>query len=95
MNMAMYPYIYINLFTMHSLHLYQAFLRDPDGYYIEFCSCETLEDYLTDRMAINQSIATNNDWSLKDLLLTMKVNQSYISSILYFFIGFTNQLRVY
>ena len=70
---------------MHSLHPYQAFLRDPDGYYIEFCSCETLEDYLTDRMAINQSIATNNDWSLKDLLLTMKVNQSDISSRLNFF----------
>ena len=70
---------------------YQAFLRDPDGYYIEFCSCETLEDYLTDRMAINQSIATNNDWSLKELLLTMKVNQSfqvdYISS---FELGFKN-----
>ena len=73
----MYPYIK-NWFTMHPLHLYQAFLRDPDGYYIEFCSCETLEDYLTDRMAINQSIATNNDWSLKELLLTMKVNQTYI-----------------
>ena len=80
---------------MHSLYPYQAFLRDPDGYYIEFCSCETLEDYLTDRMAINQSIATNNDWSLKELLLTMKVNQSfqvdYISS---FDIGFKNQLNV-
>ena len=85
----MYPYIK-NWFTMHSLHLYQAFLRDPDGYYIEFCSCETLEDYLTDRMAINQSIATNNDWSLKELLLTMKVNQplSKVHYVSLYFIGF-------
>ena len=24
----------------------QAFVRDPDGYYIEFCGCEPLENYL-------------------------------------------------
>ena len=72
----LYIHVYTNMSTIPSLYLYQAFLRDPDGYYIEFCSCETLEDYLTDRMAINQSIATDNDWSLKELLLTMKVNQS-------------------
>ncbi len=26
----------------------QAFVRDPDGYYIEFCNCDTLEKYLHD-----------------------------------------------
>ena len=24
----------------------QAFVRDPDGYYIEFCNCESLDHYL-------------------------------------------------
>ena len=24
----------------------QAFVRDPDGYYIEFCNCEGLEEVL-------------------------------------------------
>jgi len=24
----------------------QAFVRDPDGYYLEFCSCQVLEDYI-------------------------------------------------
>ena len=26
-------------------------MRDPDGYYIEFCNCETLEKYLHGKMA--------------------------------------------
>ena len=38
------------------MSLFQAFVRDPDGYYIEFCSCESLNSYLEDRMANNQSI---------------------------------------
>ena len=29
----------------------QAFVRDPDGYYIEFCNCEKLEKFLQDQMA--------------------------------------------
>lgn len=29
----------------------QAFVRDPDGYYIEFCNCEKLEMYLHEKMA--------------------------------------------
>lgn len=24
----------------------QAFVRDPDGYYIEFCNCESLEEFV-------------------------------------------------
>ena len=31
----------------------QAFVRDPDGYYIEFCACEGLEVYLRDMMKKN------------------------------------------
>jgi len=29
----------------------QAFVRDPDGYYIEFCNCEKLEEFLHAKMA--------------------------------------------
>ena len=29
----------------------QAFVRDPDGYYIEFCNCENLEKFLQAKMA--------------------------------------------
>ena len=28
----------------------QAFVRDPDGYYIEFCNCQLLENYLHKKM---------------------------------------------
>jgi len=34
----------------------QAFVRDPDGYYIEFCSCQGLEQYLQQQMAVNSSL---------------------------------------
>ena len=30
----------------HLIPVIQAFVRDPDGYYIEFCGCEPLENYL-------------------------------------------------
>merc|ERR1719495_2506246 len=37
----------------------QAFVRDPDGYYIEFCACEGLDDFLKQRMEDNkQAMAT-------------------------------------
>ena len=25
---------------------FQAFVRDPDGYYIEFCNCASLDEFL-------------------------------------------------
>lgn len=28
----------------------QAFVRDPDGYYLEFCSCKVLEDYMEEKL---------------------------------------------
>ncbi len=31
--------------------LLQAFVRDPDGYYIEFCNCDKLEDFLNVKAA--------------------------------------------
>ena len=40
-------------------------MRDPDGYYIEFCSCELLEDYLTDLMKTHEQIAKDNKWDVQ------------------------------
>jgi len=34
----------------------QAFVRDPDGYYIEFCNCDTLEKYLHAKMAAEANL---------------------------------------
>ena len=28
----------------------QAFVRDPDGYYLEFCNCQRLENFLKTQM---------------------------------------------
>ena len=28
----------------------QAFVRDPDGYYLDFCSCDSLEEFLEEQM---------------------------------------------
>ena len=58
--------------------LKKCFVRDPDGYYIEFCSCQYLEDYLTEQMGRSQAIASNYDWSVYELLSTMKVNRFWI-----------------
>ena len=30
---------------------FQFFVRDPDGYYIEFCNCQFLESFLHKKMA--------------------------------------------
>ena len=37
--------------TNFSFSFFQAFVRDPDGYYIEFCNCEKLEQFLHTKMA--------------------------------------------
>ena len=34
----------------------QAFVTDPDGYYLEFCSCEPLEEMLTEQLARDKSL---------------------------------------
>merc|ERR1712106_211843 len=33
----------------------QAFVRDPDGYYLEFCSCDGLHEYLDKRAESQQN----------------------------------------
>ncbi len=30
---------------------FQAFVRDPDGYYIEFCNCERLDHLFREKLA--------------------------------------------
>jgi len=45
----------------------QSFVRDPDGYYIEFCSCESLEDYLTNMMASATSVYRDNEWDVSTM----------------------------
>ena len=37
----------IIFFLLYSI---QAFVRDPDGYYIEFCNCASLEQFLHKKM---------------------------------------------
>ena len=41
---------YISGVNFGNIH-FQAFVRDPDGYYIEFCNCENLEKFLHAKMA--------------------------------------------
>ena len=42
----------------------QAFVRDPDGYYLEFCSCESLEDFFQEKMNLQE-----NKLNLKEVLI--------------------------
>ena len=48
-------------------------MRDPDGYYIEFCSCELLEDYLTDVMKKHEHIAKEDKWDVQMMSGVTKV----------------------
>ena len=38
-----------------SKQVVQAFVRDPDGYYLEFCSCESLEEFFQEKMNQQES----------------------------------------
>jgi len=60
--------------TKSSGKVSQAFVRDPDGYYIEFCACEGLENYLKDRMKKNsQEMST-----LSSVIATNKFGKKMI-----------------
>ena len=45
--------IWLKIGTLNdsSFVMFQAFVRDPDGYYIEFCNCQFLEKFLHQKMA--------------------------------------------
>ena len=60
--------------SLNKVSYIQAFVRDPDGYYIEFCSCESLESYLKDKMATHSTISSKNDWNLQLTSGMMKVD---------------------
>jgi len=34
----------------------QAFVKDPDGHYLEFCSCESLEEFLQEKMTLQKDL---------------------------------------
>ena len=46
---------------------FQHFVRDPDGYYIEFCNCEKLEKYLQAKMVDD---AQKYNFSVANSMLT-------------------------
>ena len=48
----------------------QAFVRDPDGYYIEFCNCDSLDDYLHDLG--DKQIEANKAWSMSTVVILQK-----------------------
>ena len=50
----------------------QAFVRDPDGYYIEFCSCGHLED------ALNPIKFKDHEWTMVNSIFVTEVNSLYL-----------------
>lgn len=48
----------------------QAFVRDPDGYYLEFCSCEGLEQYLVQKMTENKAL-----WDIYRINVALSMKQ--------------------
>ena len=69
-------------------------MRDPDGYYIEFCSCESLESYLKDKMATHSTISSKNDWNLQLTTGMMKVNTRFLQFIENIFNFMVNQIHI-
>ena len=53
--------------THHSLFPFQAFVSDPDGYYIEFCNCSHMEE------ALNPVKFKDQEWSLFKSLCAARV----------------------
>lgn len=41
--------------AIFKVDFFQAFVRDPDGYYIEFCNCEELDNFLHRKQSENVS----------------------------------------
>ena len=49
-------------------------MRDPDGYYIEFCACQELEDYMMEKMQIHSNISKTNNWTMETAEKLMMVS---------------------
>ena len=58
----------------------QAFVRDPDGYYIEFCECGPLEDYLKDKTEEATQLIRNIGSLMKVKTLGERLKAIYHSS---------------
>ena len=54
---------------MNTGRVEQAFIRDPDGYYLEFCNCEKLETFLK-----NQMEKYDEKWNLYTAASVMKLS---------------------
>ncbi len=56
----------------------QAFVRDPDGYYIEFCSCAGLEEFLRKKrdLGIDWSLSKANGMAQASKVLKQKADIS-------------------
>ena len=79
MKLELKEFVNLRSFSAHDSSLnkvcyIQAFVRDPDGYYIEFCSCESLESYLKDKMVTHSTISGKNNWDLQLTSGMMKVD---------------------
>ena len=48
----------------------QAFVRDPDGYYIEFANCDSLERFIQTKMAEGEK-----DWNLNKAKSVLKASK--------------------
>jgi len=54
----------------------QAFVQDPDGYYLEFCSCNSLEELLREKLELDKKL-----WNLNRLKAAMAL-QSQMRDLL-------------
>jgi len=54
----------------------QAFVRDPDGYYLEFCSCESLEEFLQEKMTLEKNL-----WNFKRTKAAMVLKERMIECL--------------
>ena len=46
-------------------------MRDPDGYYIEFCACSGLEEYLVAKLAENDAT-----WDVPTTMTVLKYSRT-------------------
>lgn len=51
----------------------QAFVRDPDGYYLELCSCDSLEEFLQEKMDLDMSL-----WNFKRIKTAMTARSRFV-----------------
>ena len=53
----------------------QAFVRDPDGYYIEFCNCHKLDEVMEEKEMENEALIASLPTSLSSLKMSNAVRE--------------------